>query len=257
MLEQTLKPILTRSVYITVEYQIQTSNSSKSYSGPRDVLQIRVKSTLSIWIGRASIRVRLPYNYNSTRLIMFLFLVLLSKKCLLNCFLLKGKGRAVLKPKTVQEVSKILAYCNERRLPVVPQGGNTSQVGSAVPVEDELIMSMSLMRAVLSFSPDSGVLVAEAGCVLGELQELAAREGLVVPLDLGAKGSCMIGGNVSTHAGGKRLIRYGNLHGSVLGLEAVRTALVHDFMYSAMLSAIRLTVHEQVMLLVIQSKNYS
>ena len=137
----------------------------------------------------------------------------------------KGKGRAVLKPKTVEEVSKILAYCNERRLPIVPQGGNTSQVGAAVPVEDELIMSMSLMRRVLSFAPNSGVLVAEAGCVLGELQELAAREGLVVPLDLGAKGSCMIGGNVSTHAGGKRLIRYGNLHGSVLGLEAVCSLL--------------------------------
>lgn len=133
----------------------------------------------------------------------------------------KGSSQLMLLPRSTQEVSQILAYCNSRYLAVVPQGGNTGLVGGSVPVFDEVIINLSSMNNVLSFDKVSGILVCEAGCILENLISYLDNEGFVMPLDLGAKGSCHIGGNVSTNAGGLRLIRYGSLHGSVLGLEAV------------------------------------
>jgi len=103
----------------------------------------------------------------------------------------------------------------------VPQGGNTGLVGGSVPLKDELILSLSNMSKVRSFDPVSGALVADAGCILEALTEYIAPHDHIMPLDLGAKGSCQIGGNISTNAGGLRLLRYGSLHGSVLGLEVV------------------------------------
>ncbi len=135
---------------------------------------------------------------------------------------------------------------------MVPQGGNTGLVGGSVPVFDEIVLNTQLMNQVFSideisgwclvhlllaqqsldFSQDScgvyffvcptGALVCQAGCVLENLDSAAAECNLMMPLDLGAKGSCHIGGNVSTNAGGIRMLRYGSLHGSVLGIEAVR-----------------------------------
>ncbi|KAL9269920.1 D-2-hydroxyglutarate dehydrogenase, mitochondrial-like protein, partial [Drosera capensis] len=133
----------------------------------------------------------------------------------------KGSSRLMLQPRTTDEVSQILNYCNSRRLAVVPQGGNTGLVGGSVPVFDEVIVNMGLMNKIISFDKVSGILVCEAGCVLENLESFLDNEGFVMPLDLGAKGSCQIGGNVSTNAGGLRLVRYGSLHGNVLGLEAV------------------------------------
>jgi len=104
---------------------------------------------------------------------------------------------------------------------VVPQGGNTGLVGGSVPVFDEIILSMALMNRIISFDSLSGVLTCQAGCILEELDSYVASRGHTIPLDLGAKGSCHIGGNVATNAGGLRLLRYGSLHGSVLGLEVV------------------------------------
>uniref|UniRef100_A0A0E0LI02 Probable D-2-hydroxyglutarate dehydrogenase, mitochondrial n=1 Tax=Oryza punctata TaxID=4537 RepID=A0A0E0LI02_ORYPU len=117
----------------------------------------------------------------------------------------KGSSQLLLLPKSTAEVSKILSYCNSRRLAVVPQGGNTGLVGGSVPVYDEV----------------NGILTCEAGCVLENLSSFVENKGFIMPLDLGAKGSCHIGGNISTNAGGLRFIRYGSLHGSVLGLEVV------------------------------------
>ncbi|KAF5277755.1 hypothetical protein FQR65_LT03735 [Abscondita terminalis] len=134
----------------------------------------------------------------------------------------RGYSQCVLKPQTTEEVSKILSFCNEHRLAVCPQGGNTGLVAGSVPVFDEVVLSTALMNNVISIDDISGVLVCEAGCVLEALDDTLAEKGLMMPLDLGAKGSCHIGGNVSTNAGGLRLIRYGNLHGSVLGVEAVK-----------------------------------
>lgn len=133
----------------------------------------------------------------------------------------RGHTRLVLKPQSTEEVSKVLKYCNERKLAVVPQGGNTGLVGGSVPVFDEIVINTSRMNQIRSFDEASGVLVADAGVILEVADQYLAERNHLFPLDLGAKGSCHIGGNVATNAGGLRLLRYGSLHGTVLGLEAV------------------------------------
>ncbi|XP_012537385.1 D-2-hydroxyglutarate dehydrogenase, mitochondrial isoform X2 [Monomorium pharaonis] len=135
---------------------------------------------------------------------------------------IRGMSQLVLKPKCTEEVSAILKYCNEKRLAVCPQSGNTGLVGGSNPVFDEIVISMQLMNKILDTNELAGVLTCEAGCVLQDLENHLATVELMMPLDLGAKGSCMIGGCVSTNAGGLRLLRYGNLHGNVLGIEAVK-----------------------------------
>ncbi|CAH0557516.1 unnamed protein product [Brassicogethes aeneus] len=133
----------------------------------------------------------------------------------------RGSSGLVLKPKNTEEVSQILNFCNNNRLAVCPQGGNTGVVGGCTPVFDEIIISMELMDKVIDLDDTSGILVCQSGCILQNLNEYLESKNLIVPLDLGAKGSCQIGGNVSTNAGGIRLLRYGNLHGNILGLEVV------------------------------------
>lgn len=133
----------------------------------------------------------------------------------------KGQTQLVLKPQSTEEVSQVLKYCSENMLAVVPQGGNTGLVGGSVPVFDEIVLSTSRMDKIRSFDEVSGTLVVEAGCILEAADQFLADKGHVFPLDLGAKGSCQIGGNVATNAGGLRLLRYGSLHGTVLGIEAV------------------------------------
>lgn len=130
----------------------------------------------------------------------------------------RGDSRVVLKPKSTEEVSAILRHCNDRRLAVCPQGGNTGLVGGSVPVFDEIVISTTLMDQIEKVDPFSGILTCQSGAILEKLEEAAKEQGLCMPLDLGAKGTCNIGGNVSTNAGGLRLLRYGNLHGSVLGV---------------------------------------
>ncbi|KAF5960970.1 hypothetical protein HYC85_002179 [Camellia sinensis] len=133
----------------------------------------------------------------------------------------KGSSKLLLQPTSNEEVSQILKYCNSRSLAVVPQGGNTGLVGGSVPVFDEVIINMGSMNSIISFDKVSGILVCEAGCILENLISFLDNQGFIMPLDLGAKGSCQIGGNVSTNAGGLHFVRYGSLHGNVLGLEAV------------------------------------
>lgn len=134
----------------------------------------------------------------------------------------RGYSRVVLKPKNTQQVSELLKYCNTRKIAVCPQGGNTGLVGGSVPVFDEVILSTQSMNEIEMIDEISGVVVCQSGCILEQLEEKVHERGLCMPLDLGAKGSCHIGGNVSTNAGGLRLLRYGNLHGSVLGVEVVK-----------------------------------
>ena len=133
----------------------------------------------------------------------------------------KGSSQLALKPKTTEQVSKILAYCNERKLAVVPQGGNTGLVGGSIPIYDEVVLSMGRMNNVISLDEYGGIVTAEAGIVLEQLNSYLEEKGFIMPLDLGAKGSCQIGGNAATNAGGIRYLRYGSLHGNILGLEAV------------------------------------
>ena len=133
----------------------------------------------------------------------------------------RGRSKVLLLPSTTGEVSRVLARCNARGLAVVPQGGNTGLVGGGVPVHDEVVVNLRNMRSVTSVDGSAGVVVTEAGVVLEDLESAVNAHGLTVPLDLGAKGKCQIGGNVSTNAGGLRLVRYGSLRGTVLGLEVV------------------------------------
>jgi D-lactate dehydrogenase (cytochrome) len=133
----------------------------------------------------------------------------------------RGNSSLVLKPKSTDEVSHVLRYCHEHSIALAPQGGNTGLVGGSVPVFDEVVLSMSRMNTIHAFDEISGVVECDAGCVLEDIDQFLLQKGYTVPLDLGAKGSCQIGGNVATNAGGLRFLRYGSLHGSVLGLEVV------------------------------------
>lgn len=133
----------------------------------------------------------------------------------------RGESKVLLRPRSTEEVSALLRHCHERRLAVCPQGGNTAVVGNSVPVFDEVIISSQLMNKIIHFDHFSGALTCQAGVVLEALDTYASEHGFMAPVDLGAKGSCHIGGNIATNAGGLRLFRYGNLHGTVLGLEAV------------------------------------
>jgi FAD/FMN-containing dehydrogenase len=133
----------------------------------------------------------------------------------------RGHTKLALRPKSTEEVSRIMKYCNDNMLAVVPQGGNTGLVGGSIPVFDEIVVSTARMNSIRSFDEISGTLVADAGCILEVVDQYLAERGHIFPLDLGAKGSCHLGGNVSTNAGGLRLLRYGSLHGNILGVEIV------------------------------------
>ena len=133
----------------------------------------------------------------------------------------KGNSKLVLKPFSSDQVSQILAYCNQQKIPVVPQGGNTGLAGGAVPVNDEIILSLKNLNKIEKIDETQGIVWTEAGVVLETLNNFCSDKGWIVPLDLASKGSCFIGGNVATNAGGIRYLRYGSLHGNVLGLEVV------------------------------------
>ncbi|KAI8884219.1 FAD-binding domain-containing protein [Backusella circina FSU 941] len=135
--------------------------------------------------------------------------------------LYRGASSLCLFPNSTEEVSRILRHCNQRQLAIVPQGGNTGVSGGAVPVFDEVILNMSRMNKIRGFDSISGIAIVDGGVILENLDQFLQPKGYTVPLDLGAKGSCHVGGNVSTNAGGLRLMRFGNLHGNVLGLEVV------------------------------------
>ncbi|KAI7875748.1 uncharacterized protein EV154DRAFT_75449 [Mucor mucedo] len=135
--------------------------------------------------------------------------------------LYRGTSSLCLFPTSTEQVSQILKYCNQNQLAVVPQGGATGVSGGCNPVFDEIIVNTSKMNKIRHFDAVSGVAVVDCGVVLEGLDQYLEPKGYTVPLDLGAKGSCQIGGNVSTNAGGLRLIKFGNLHGNVLGLEVV------------------------------------
>ncbi|KAI9315106.1 hypothetical protein BX666DRAFT_1959444 [Dichotomocladium elegans] len=133
----------------------------------------------------------------------------------------RANTAVILLPQTTEQVSKILKYCNDERIAVVPQSGNTSASGGSVPVFDEIIVSTEKMQRIRMFDELRGDLVCDAGCVLQDLDDFLIRAGFQIPLDLPARHKCRIGGNISTNAGGIRQMRFGNLHGSVMGLEVV------------------------------------
>lgn len=131
-------------------------------------------------------------------------------------------GGIVVKPSSDAEVSDILKYCENNNLKVVPQGGNTGLVGGQVGILNEIILSLERLSKVISVNPIASYAIVEAGCILQDVNNHLEKQGFMLPIDLGSKGSCQIGGNVATNAGGLRLLRYGSLHENVLGLEVIK-----------------------------------
>jgi D-lactate dehydrogenase (cytochrome) len=134
-----------------------------------------------------------------------------------------GRTPAVVMPKTVEQVSKVLAFCHEHLIGVVPHGGNTSYCGGATPDEtgEQIVLSLRKLNRIRSIDPLNWSMVAEAGCILADVQRAADAADRFFPLSLGAEGSCQIGGNLATNAGGTNVVRYGMMRDQVLGLEAV------------------------------------
>lgn len=128
---------------------------------------------------------------------------------------------ALLRPKTTKEVSEMLRTCNDLDLPVVPHGGLTNVVGGAITKPNEIVLSLERMNEIEEMNVLNKTVTVQAGVVLETLQRSLAENGLLFPLDLGAKGSCMIGGNIASNAGGLQALRYGVTRNLVLGLEVV------------------------------------
>jgi FAD/FMN-containing dehydrogenase len=131
------------------------------------------------------------------------------------------KPRAVVRPKSTDEVSALLKLCHREKVPVTTQGGMTGLVRGGLPNANEIVLSMELMNKVEEVDTSTGVAIAQAGTPLQKIQERVEQDGFMFPLDLGSRGSCTIGGNISTNAGGNRVIRYGMTRDMVLGLEVV------------------------------------
>lgn len=128
---------------------------------------------------------------------------------------------AVLRPGSTEEVAKILILCNSAQQPIVVQGGLTGLSGGATPHPGEIALSLERMNQIEDLDSQSMTMTVQAGAALQTIQEAATAVGLQFPLDLGARGSCNIGGNIATNAGGNQVIRYGMTRNLVLGLEAV------------------------------------
>ncbi|WP_439405630.1 FAD-binding oxidoreductase [Bradyrhizobium sp. DASA03076] len=127
-------------------------------------------------------------------------------------------------PSTTEQVAAIVRLCVAHDTPVLPQGGNTSLCGGATPSgqgKPPVIVALTRMRRIRSLDPVNNTMVVDAGCVLATVQEVAASAGRLYPVSLGAEGSCQIGGNIGTNAGGTGVLRYGNTRDNVLGLEVV------------------------------------
>ncbi len=134
-----------------------------------------------------------------------------------------GAAWAVAQPDSTAQVAAILAWCHAEGVPVVPQGGNTGLSGGATPDTSgaALLLSLARLRRVRATDAANATLTVEAGCTLAEVQAAAASVGLLFPLSLASEGSCSIGGNLATNAGGVHVLRYGNARALCLGLEAV------------------------------------
>lgn len=138
----------------------------------------------------------------------------------------RGRARAVLRPGNTREVAAVMQLAARHGVPVVPQGGNTGLVGGGVPNESKTqwLLSLSRMRQVRALDSDNLTITADAGCPLQQVQDAAREKGLWFPLSLAAEGTCTLGGNLATNAGGTQVLRFGNARDLCLGLEVVTPA---------------------------------
>ncbi len=133
-----------------------------------------------------------------------------------------GKAFAVVFPTTTDEVAKVVATCRFHKVPIVPQGGNTGRcLGAQTDDATAVIINLKKMNRILALDADNMTVTVEAGVILQDLQDFVSEKGLFFPLSLGAEGSCQIGGNLATNAGGVNVLRYGNTRDLTLGIEAV------------------------------------
>lgn len=135
----------------------------------------------------------------------------------------KGQALAVVRPGSTEEVAAVVRLCAQHQVPIVPSGGNTGMCGGATPDETgrALVLCLARLNRVRSVDTDNDTMTVEAGCILQAVQTAAREAGRLFPLSLAAEGSCTIGGNLSTNAGGTQVLRYGNTRELALGLEVV------------------------------------
>ncbi|HKS93666.1 MAG TPA: FAD-binding oxidoreductase [Gammaproteobacteria bacterium] len=135
----------------------------------------------------------------------------------------RGTPLAVVRPATTREVAAVVRQCAQARIPVVPQGGNTGLCGGATPDDSgrAVILSLQRLNRIRGIDTDNDTMQVEAGCILQSVQQAARGAGRLFPLSLAAEGSCTIGGNLATNAGGTQVLRYGNMRELTLGLEVV------------------------------------
>ncbi|MFT3811825.1 MAG: FAD-binding oxidoreductase [Acidovorax sp.] len=135
----------------------------------------------------------------------------------------RGQAQAVVRPGSTQEVAGVVRLCRERRIPVVPQGGNTGLCGGATADGSgrSVVLVLTRLNTIRAIDTDNDTLVADAGCTLQQVQQAARDAGRLFPLSLAAEGTCTIGGNLATNAGGTQVLRYGNARDLALGLEVV------------------------------------
>jgi tRNA threonylcarbamoyl adenosine modification protein (Sua5/YciO/YrdC/YwlC family) len=134
-----------------------------------------------------------------------------------------GRARCIARPACTAEVAAVVRHCAAADVPIVPQGGNTGLVAGGIPFEDgqAVVLNLGRMNKIRALDPANDTITVEAGCILHDVQQAAAAADRLFPLSLGAEGSCQIGGNISTNAGGIQVLRYGNMRALVLGLEVV------------------------------------
>ena len=134
-----------------------------------------------------------------------------------------GKSLAVVRPGNTAEVAAVVKACAAAGVQIVPQGGNTGLSVGSTPDNSgqQIVLNLTRLNAVRHIDKDNLTFTVEAGCILQNLQELADKQGLLFPLSLAAEGSCTIGGNLGTNAGGTQVVRYGNTRDLCLGLEVV------------------------------------
>ena len=135
----------------------------------------------------------------------------------------RGAARCVVRPGTAAEVAAVVRACIDAGVPIVPQGGNTGLCGGATPAAgaDAVVLSLARLNRIRAIDPANNTVTVEAGCTLAAVQEAAAAAGRLFPLSLASEGSCQVGGNLSTNAGGVQVLRYGNARALTLGLEVV------------------------------------
>lgn len=134
-----------------------------------------------------------------------------------------GTSEIILFPKSVQKISKIVSICSKKKIPIVPQGGNTGLVGGSVPRRErgEIILNLKNLNRIRNLSSLDYSIVVESGCILESIHEYLGKNNFLFPVSMGSRGSCQIGGNIATNAGGLNVIKFGSLRSNIIGLEAV------------------------------------